>query len=540
MAERGLNGPGTAFSPHAFPDLSRVIERIRSAEANNEQIGIFGDYDCDGITATALLVRSFQRRGITPHVILPHRITDGYGLKLPTIDRFTALGVTLLITVDTGITAVAEIAEAQRRGMDVIVTDHHHPQEEVPPAFAFLHPALAPGFLEPHPSGAGVAFLLVTALEGTADWPDRATDVSLAAIGTIADLVPLAGGNRALVTEGLNALNGLANGPLALLAKQVRSKDKTLTSTDIAFRLAPRINAAGRMENPTIALTALLTGGQALADIERLNGERQKSMQEIFEDVLGRFSLSSAGAIPASLPSLLSLADASFGEGLIGLVAGRLTEITGHPSMVATIRGEECTASLRSTKAYHIAEGLGRCADLLTTFGGHAQAGGCTFPHAHWETLRNRLERDIAERTANELLRPSLEITATLEAQDLSLALCERLQELEPFGQGNTEPLFLLQNIRMEQARRVGNDGTHLQTRIAGVKAIGWRLGHLLPHAASALNMVCKLSIDTWNGRRAPQLVIEDLRIATAATTEIMNHLPQSTGLRPAISTGIK
>lgn len=505
-AERGLNGIPTNFSPSAFPDLPRALERIRSAEARGEKIGIFGDYDCDGITATALLVRSFRRRGVEPHVILPHRARDGYGLKAHIIERFRKHNVTLLITVDTGITAIAEVAEAQRSGIDVIVTDHHHPQAEVPAAYAILHPALSPAFPNPHPSGAGVAYLLVSALEGAAQWPDRTTDSALAAMGTVADLVPLTGGNRTLVIQGLAALNDLSEGPLALLATRVRSKGQPLTSTDIAFRLAPRINAAGRMEDPTIALRALLEGGPFLQELERLNGERQQSMQDVFERALASFPAS------AELPPLLSLADASFSEGLIGLVAGKLTEMTGRPSMVAAIRGEECTASLRSTHAYHITAGLERCGDILATYGGHAQAAGCTFSFRHWEVLRSKLAIDIAERTRGIPLLPSLELTAALEARDLSLTLCERLRELEPFGQGNPEPLFLLPNVRAENARRVGGDGAHLQARIAGMKAIGWRLGHLIEHTAKPLDLACRLGIDTWNGRRAPQIVMEDIR----------------------------
>lgn len=513
-AERGLDRAAPPLSPTVFPDLPRALERIRIAQERGEGIGIFGDYDCDGITGTALLVRHFRRRGIAHQVILPHRVHDGYGLKSSIVDRFAERGVTLLITVDTGITAVAEVEEARRRGIDVIITDHHHIPQELPRACAILHPALAPGFSPPHPSGAGVAFLLVTALEG-GSWPESDTDCALAAIGTIADLVELTGSNRALVIHGLQALNRLTSSPLAVLADGIRSNGLPLTSTDIAFRLAPRINAAGRMEDPTIALTALLDGGPALESLEQLNGDRQLSMQNIFEEVLTALTLPLQPTQEDlhRLPPLLTVARESFSEGLIGLAAGKLTEMTGRPSMVAAIRGNECTASLRSTGAYNIAEGLERCAELFTTFGGHARAAGCTFPYAHWEVIQDRLQADVRKYASGESLLPSLEVTATLQPGDLSLAFCEHLQGLEPFGQGNTEPLFLLPNIRMEQARRVGNEGAHLQARIGGVKAIGWRLGHLLPHAVSALDMACKLSIDTWNGRRAPQLVIEDLRV---------------------------
>lgn len=503
--------------------MPRAKERVLRAIAAHETVGIFGDYDCDGITATALLVRFFRRRGIEPIVRLPHRVHDGYGLSTMIVEECHARGVTLLITVDTGITAVREVQHASALGMDVIVTDHHHLQDEVPKALALIHPALAPLHPLPHPSGAGVALQLVRALEGTDEWNDHQTDLALAAIGTIADLVELRGMNRALVQQGIAALNALHEGPLASLAASVRPQGGPLTSTDIAFRLGPRINAAGRMEDPLIALTALLQGGEALAKIEQLNTHRQDATGGLFVHAWRLLRLSPQPKTEEldALPPLLTLADAKFPEGLIGLIAGRLTEITGHPSLIITIRdgatggrdrrGGECTASLRSTRAYHVTEGLERIADLLTSFGGHAQAAGCTFPQSNLAEVTRRLAEDTAARTTDEDLLPTLTADGRIGVRDISLSFCEQLKHLEPFGQGNAEPLFLLENVRMEQARRVGAEGSHLQCRIAGIKCIGWRLGHLMNEATAPLDILCKIGIDTWNGQRAPQIVIEDI-----------------------------
>lgn len=509
--------------------MSRATERVRGAIAAHETIGIFGDYDCDGITATALLVRFFRRHGVEPVVRLPHRVHDGYGLSRSMVEECAARGVTLLLTVDTGITAVEEIAAAAERGIDVIVTDHHHVPAEVPQALALIHPALVPDHPPPHPSGVGVALQFVRALEGTDTWEDHQTDLALAAIGTIADLVELRGMNRTLVQQGIAALNTLQEGPLALLAASVRTHGAPLTSTDIAFRLSPRINAAGRMEDPLIALTALLEGGEALATLERLNAHRQDATGSLITRAWELLHLPPQPRAEelSALPALLAIADAELPEGLIGLIAGRLTEVTGHPSIVATIRDGECTASLRSTRAYHITEGLERIADLLSSFGGHAQAAGCTFPERHLAEVIRRLSDDAAARTHREDLTPALTADAVIEAKDISLNFCEQLKHLEPYGQGNGEPLFLLQNIRMESPRRVGNEDAHLQCRIAGFKTIGWRLGHLIDAATSPLDVICKIGIDTWNGRRTPQIVIEDMRVAfpqTAATTCSTHH----------------
>ncbi|MFH0851606.1 MAG: single-stranded-DNA-specific exonuclease RecJ [Candidatus Peregrinibacteria bacterium] len=520
FAERAL-ATGTMPSPQIFPDMPRAVERVKRAMESQETIGIFGDYDCDGITATALLVRFLRRHGREPVVRLPHRVHDGYGLNQAIMEECATHGVTLLLTVDTGITAVKEIAAASARGIDVIVTDHHHVQTEVPKALALIHPALAPGHPLPHPSGAGVALQFVRALEAADKWNDHRTDLALAAIGTIADLVPLTGMNRVLVREGIAALNVLDGCPLAFLAASVRTNGAPLTSTDIAFRLSPRINAAGRMEDPLIALTALLEGGEALAMLEQLNTHRQGATGDLFTRAWQLLDLSPQPRIEelAALPPLLVVSGAEFPEGLIGLIAGRLTEATGHPSFVVTIRDHECTASLRSTRAYHVTEGLERIADLLISFGGHMQAAGCTFPERHLAEVILRLSEDTAARVTSEDLLPTLTADGVLSAQDISLSFCEQLKHLEPFGQGNMEPLFLLQNVRMEQMRRMGNEGAHLQGRIAGIKTIGWRLGHLMDAAAMPLDVVCKIGIDTWNGRRAPQIVLEDLRVASPSET---------------------
>lgn len=502
--------------------MERAVARIRLAMKRGETIGIFGDYDCDGITGVAQIVRFFRRHSIHPHVILPHRVHDGYGLKRHTVEAFGVHGVTLLITVDTGITAVAEIGEAQQKWrIDVVITDHHHLHEELPPAHAILHPLLATSFPPPHPSGAGVAHTLIRALEGE-EWEGDETDHALAMIGTIADLVELKGTNRTLVQQGLTALNGLTTGPLALFADAIRSAGNPLTSTDIAFRLAPRINAAGRMEDPSIALTALLEGGEALKDLSSLNARRQESTVKLLEEsnrLLGlpeRFE----PFVLENLPPLLCSASPAFPEGIIGLLAGRLTEAYGRPSFVVSISDGECTASLRSTRAYHVTQGLERVSDHLSTFGGHAQAAGCTFALKDLEELKRRLTADVAAHTRPEDLRPLLEIDVVLDPKDISLSLCEQLRHLEPFGQGNPEPLFLLKNIRINQPRRVGKEGAHLQGRIAGFKAIGFRLGHLSEETAHPLDIVCKIGIDTWNGDRAPQLVIEDVCHATPQKTE--------------------
>lgn len=508
-AAEGLIEP--LLPPQVFPDMGRAVERIERASAAGEHIGVFGDYDCDGVTATALLVRCLRRRGIEPWIRLPHRSHDGYGLRPAIAEECIAAGVTLLITVDTGITAVEAVALLAERGVDVIVTDHHHVGEELPPAFALVHPALAPNHPLPHPSGAGVALQLVRGIERAGSWNGIAEDLALAAIGTVADLVELRGGNRTLVIKGLQALAHLPHGPLAAFI-QGTGVTADIRSTDIAFRIAPRINAAGRLDDPMLALSALLEGGEAADRLEALNVQRQKRTEDLLEHALEHVDTASP---------FLCIADELFHPGIVGLIAGKLTEQFGRPSLVASIEDGVCTASLRSPPGYHIAEGIGLCSDLLLTHGGHAQAAGCSFAHEHFATLAGRLNAHVKASVDPASLEPLIAIDAVLDPALIRLNLCTDLDRLEPFGQGNPEPRFLLRDVRLEQVRGVGAEGAHLQARIGGIKAIGFRLGNLLAAVDQPVDLVCRIGIDTWMGARAPQVYIEDIRVSKAQVVRV-------------------
>lgn len=491
-----------------FPDTERAMDRIRAAIATKENIAVFGDYDCDGITSTALLARYFGRRSVTARLRLPHRLHEGYGLKESIIREMIDAGVRLLITVDTGITAVREIALAAAHGMDVLVLDHHHLPDELPEAYAILHPALAPGFPHPHPSAAGVTWSLVRALEASDSssmWTDseRDMDLALAAIGTIADLVELRGGNRTLAEAGVRALRRIDSGPLEFLKLQAGLTMAPVTSRDIAFRIAPRLNAAGRMAEPDIALRALLGDQVSLLRLEELNKERQGVVTQLFTDALPM--------IDASAP-FLALRHADYVPGVCGLLAGKLTERFGRPSLVAHLNGNMCTGSLRSIAAYNVTEGLGRNPDLLTSFGGHAMAAGCSFLAKNFDALVSHLREDVNERVAEDDLIPSLTPDAHVDVAQLTLALCESLQALEPHGQGNPEPMFLLTNVRLERPRKIGSDSSHLQGSLDGKKLIGFRMGAFLDATTEPLDLLCRIGIDSWQGKRQVQVFVEDMR----------------------------
>ena len=509
--ERGLEAGESERrfdDPTIYPDARKAADRLRHALQQHEQVGIFGDYDCDGITATAQMLLWLTKQGHTPHVRLPHRVHDGYGLKVRHISEMHEQGVTLLLTVDTGIGAHEAVAHAATLGIDVIVLDHHH-LREAPPAFAILHPALCPIPPTALPAAAGVVFAFLHALEGE-EWEGRDEALVLATLGTIADLVPLRAENRLLVQEGLRAIGRLHDSPLRRLL-QPAGKATEIAAGDIAFRIAPRINAAGRMADPMIALEALLHGGEALVRLETLNTARQHATIQCLEEVLSELQ-------PTidldTLPPFVASASPRYPHGILGLLAGKVTERFGRPSMIAHIAGDTCVASLRSPAGYNIVEGLTRVAPLLTSFGGHAQAAGCTFPLDCYTALLSALEEDVAAHVPADERIATLSLDAVIDAASLTLPFCQSLRALEPYGQGNPEPLFLLREARLEHIRVVGGEGRHLQATVGPCKLIGFHLGHLAADANQPLDLAVRLGIDHWNGITRPQLYVQDMRAA--------------------------
>jgi single-stranded-DNA-specific exonuclease len=500
------------FDVHAFRDPSSLGDapaaaaRVHRALKENEGIGIVGDYDADGITGTVQLVRFFHRRGASPRVVIPHREQDGYGLKAYFIEQLARAGVTLLLTVDMGISHHDEIALARERGMDVIVLDHHRTGDALPHAF-LVHPNL-PGraYHNPHLSGSGVVYSFLRLLENKDNWPGRGVDLALAAVGTVADVVPLVGENRTIVARGLDVLNAPdgvpALSPLLAFADSVRTGDLPLKSRDVAFHLAPRINAAGRISDPWIAFDALLTGGQALKDLEQLNQERQDATEEGMDLCEGMLD---------GRRAFLAAASPAFPPGIVGLLAGRLVEKYGKPAMVGSVREFRVVASLRSIEGYDVAAALERCRDHLCSCGGHAKAAGCVCDRDQWGKLKNALQEDAAERLDPATLHPRIVIDCEISPEAVREPLIVELQRLEPHGEGNPEPVFLLRNVSIADRRRVGKSQKHLKCKVRDLKAVGFGFGELMQEIPERCDVACKLQMNRWQGREEVQVVIEDI-----------------------------
>ena len=516
LKERSLGDavPSALSDPFLFPEMHSAVARIKKAMEAKEIIGIFGDYDADGVTGAAQLVRYFRRHGVEPIVHLPHRAEEGYGLKEKSIDHVKSLGVSLLITVDTGVSAHKEIAYAKTLGIDVIVTDHHRVQGGRPDAFAVIHPIVPePGFPNTHLSGSGVAFSLVRALEHGTVWKTIEQDVVLAMIGTVGDLVPLTGENRLLVIQGLKLAAKLPPSPLQEFIESVRTPGGFKTS-DIAYRVVPRINAAGRMDHPDIALQAILEGGSALQKLHGLNSDRQ--------DLVEKLAKNAGEAADLTLPFLV-VVDERFTPGTVGLIASRLAETNGKPTLVAAVQngtshgGQVCVGSLRSAAGVD----LFRCLEfpevkeLLLTYGGHAEAAGCTFDISKVELLKKVLAKSLKEQGIKPaMLLPTLALNGVLAEAFVGIHLARALAGLEPFGSGNEEPTFLLKNQSLDSLRTVGAENAHLQCRIGSVKSIGFGLGGLLEQLSSnqKVDVACRIGINSWNGKEEVQLFIEDIR----------------------------
>lgn len=513
-AERGLHdivhGKMPLLSdPMLFPEMGRAVERIRRAIQDEETVGIFGDYDADGITGVAQLVRYFRRRGGEPVVLLPHRVHDGYGMKRRSVDVLHSKGVKLIITVDTGIVGHQSIEHARSLGIDVIITDHHRPLGGRPPAFAVIHPRVPADFPNQHLSGSGVAFNLVRALETQPTWDGIEEDFVLATIGTIGDVSPLTGENRTLVIHGLKFLQMLPEGPLKEFASFVQAKENVpLTAEDIAFRIVPRINASGRIDYPDVALDALLNGGESLKKLHEFNTRRQAltlefvTLAEEFVDTQDLF---------------LVVVHERFTHGTVGLVAGKLAQKYGRPALAACCLGGMATASIRSIPQCDVTAILGcdLLRPLLHSFGGHMQAAGCSFAVENLDELRRRLNQAMTERGFSLAeLQPTVAIDTEISTQHLSLTFAKSLQRLEPFGQSNDHPLFLLKDVELTAVRCVGSDGKHLQARILGTKVIGFGLGGLAEELETSekVDVVFSLSCNQWNGREDCQVVLEDAR----------------------------
>jgi single-stranded-DNA-specific exonuclease len=500
--------------PMRLPGMHQAIARIYRALLSGENIAVYGDFDADGITATALLVQGLSslEAKVTPY--LPHRVNEGHGLRTGALERLREQGASLIITVDCGITGVAEVKKARRMGLDVVITDHHTPLDEIPQAAAVVDPKL-PGSDYPFTelAGVGVAFKLIEALfQSLGKEVPRERLLDLVAMGTVADIMPLQGENRYLVKQGLRLLNSMPRLGIREMITQAGLKPGNLDADTISWVIAPRLNTTGRLDHALPSYQLLMTDSADEACrlsqwLEQKNAERQRMTIGVVADA--REKILAEGISP-----ILMVADEEYPAGLIGLAAGRLTDEFYRPSVIIKVGKQQSTGSCRSIPEFNILNALNRCQHLFSRFGGHPKAAGFSLPTKKLATLKQSLLETATSELAGVDLRPHLDIDAEVRLAELGGDTMPALQKLAPFGYGNPSPAFLSRRVEVSDCRTMGAGGEHLRLRLRqdGVvwDGVAFQAGDYRKEVASPLDIVYNLEVDHWGGESRLRLNLLD------------------------------
>jgi single-stranded-DNA-specific exonuclease len=541
--------------PFALPQLKSAIERIRIAKKNGERVLVHGDYDADGVTATAIMVEGLREYGLDVHFFIPDRIQHGYGFGLAGLERAEALGTKLIVTVDCGISSFEAAAAARSRGIDVIITDHHEPvrnenkgngeseqrgagatanesyngsphhcfsdslhQEFIlPDAVAVVNPKAAACPPEmAHLSGAGVALKFIQGLfDNNIDAIYKFFD--LAAIGTAADVVPVQNDNRTIIREGMKLLQAGQRIGLKALCQTAGIRLDSFKTSSLHYMLIPRINAAGRIANATDVVRLLTTGSedeacQLAGWMNSLNTRRQEIEESVYNEAMKQVDPIDAGK------GAVVVASEGWHIGVVGIVASKIAQKYYRPAIVLSIEGGIAKGSGRSIPPFDLYEGLTECKDVLTRFGGHKQAAGLSLPSADIEHFRTLLCSKVRERLSEEDFLPVLLIDGAVRISDMSIGLVEELARMEPFGYSNVEPVFGSRGLEVLQARIVGNNHLKMQLRQNGRKmdSIGFDFGPMLGSVEESgmIDAAFVPTINEWDGGRYLQLNLKAIRPA--------------------------
>lgn len=523
---REFLGEGEPLSdPFLLKDMDKAAARITRAVDNMEKIAVYGDYDADGVTSTAMLYSYLETRGADVIFYIPQREGEGYGMNMGAVEYLKEQGVSLIVTVDNGISSVQEVARANELGIDVVVTDHHRPQAILPDAVAVVD-AYRPDDTSPykHFSGVGIAFKLLMALEdGAGDVEDLLEAYSdLAAIGTIGDIVPLTGENRTLIRAGLERLSQSDRPGVQALLENAGVAGKALTSTNVAFTLVPRINATGRMGAPERAVRLLISGYEEEAEVlsEEIcadNEERRRVEAEIAEAAFA--DIEAKGYMK---DRVVVVDGENWHHGVIGIVASRVTERCGKPCMIIS-RGEtEAKGSGRSIEGFSLFEAICACGDLLIKFGGHPMAAGITLKPENIEAFRKRINQYAAEHFP-QMPTQTVTLDCKLNPAALSVSMAQSLTQLEPFGNGNPQPVFGLFNMELSNVTPVGGGG-HLRLTLEknGAVITAMRFNtkpeELPYHIGDKIDLAVQLEAREFRGQPSLTVIVRDMKFAAFNT----------------------
>lgn len=507
--------------PYLFSDMEKSVARVKKAIENKERIIIFGDYDVDGITGTAILVHALRHLGATVSFRLPNRVTDGYGLSKKFIDEFIEKKIDLVITTDCGISCAKEVKQAQENGIDVIITDHHSIPETVPKAYSIIHPKHDKNYPFDELTGAGVAFKFAQALIESLSQENGITDalLDLAALGTVADLGILHDENRLIVKRGVQIIkksqwNGLNQ---IIRNSGVKPTDK-IDSTTMGFRLAPRINAAGRIGDPYTALFLLLQKdphpqiNNLASKLEELNTQRRAMTSQFFFQLVEKIDAD------IKVPDIIIDQSPEWHVGVLGLVASKAVEKYNRPAIIMEDRGDTLVGSARSINGFNIVEAISKAAHLLENFGGHPQAAGLSIKKENLKEFKKILSEHAKKSLKKLSLQPTIEIDCALLGRDLTIQMLRQINSLAPFGMGNTKPTFVIKNVEPIFVSTVGQNHDHLKFSIRlaekDIPVIAFSMGKYADKLKRlrSVDIVFHLDLNVWNGKENLQLMALDFQ----------------------------
>ena len=514
--------------PFDLPGMAKAVRRIADAVQSGERIFIHGDYDADGVTATAIVMDALKKLGSEPRYHIPAR-AFGYGLGSEGIKKAKESKASLIITVDCGITSFEAVSAANSIGIDVIVTDHHEPVRDttsanpagrfvLPDAFTVVNPKLEQGtWPSADLSGAGVAFKLAQALLGNS--LDNVLElIDLAALGTAADVVPVVGDNRIILKEGLKLIQSGVRPGIKALKEVAGIKPGSMRTTALHFMLIPRINAAGRIADANDVVKLLLTDSddEAMRLAEWLNGlnvRRQEIGESVFSEAMDMLQASGIG--PEGTGAIVVCKE-GWHRGVLGIVAAKMTEIFYRPSFILSVEAGVARGSARSIPSFDIYHGLSRCNELLMTFGGHKQAAGLSLSSGDIDSFRDMISRLVLETVAEDDMVPVLRIDAPLKLSDVTADFIREITCLEPFGYGNEEPVFGAKRLEIVQSRIVGNNHLkmYLKQNGKGIDSIGFDLGGMLDEVGpgAMVDAAFVPMMNEWDGGRNLQLNLKSVR----------------------------
>lgn len=525
-ADRFLDSQSVAYpDPSLLPDIDAAVDRITGAILAGERIGIFGDYDVDGVTSVATLQLALQRVADDPANIIPRLPTraEGYGLNETALRQFAGQGVTLMVALDCGSTDDSGVALAQSLGMDVIIVDHHHMNTTGPTGAITISPARPDGGRYRELSASGLTWTLVNALQSSPQLARRGLGgihlelIDLAALGIVADVSSMLGATRVMVREGLRLMRFRPRTGIRALCETAGVDWRSLSTYHLGYVIGPRLNAAGRLGDPLPALQLLTTGDRSKAEViagqlETMNQERRRETDLVVNTVLERLqSKPAAGAVIVE-------SDPAWSSGIVGLAAGKVVELVGRPVILLAENGDVATGSARSVTGFNVVEALSRQRSLLSRHGGHSQAAGLTMPTSQIRALAEALHNDAESSGIQLPIDRDLHLSADIEARDLTMDVARMVTRLSPFGVDNPEPVLRLRNVPVVRTETMGKDGSHLRVVFRGpsgeIRAPFFSAAYRAQECRGRrMDLAFTMSISHWNGPRL-DLKIEDFREA--------------------------